>query len=33
MPFEVESAIKKANEQAYIDPQLAEAEKLKGNER
>jgi len=29
----VESAIKKAEEQAYINPELAEAEKLKGNER
>jgi len=29
---EVESAIKKATEEAYIDPELAEAEKQKGNE-
>lgn len=29
---EVESAIKKAEEQAYINPELAETEKLKGNE-
>lgn len=29
---EVESAIKKAEEQAYINPELAEAEKLKGND-
>merc|ERR1711884_464587 len=30
---EVEAAIKKQEEEAYIDPSLADAEKLKGNER
>jgi hypothetical protein len=30
---QVESAIKKAEEQAYVNPELAEAEKLKGNDR
>ena len=30
---EVEAAIKKQEEEAYIDPALADAEKLKGNER
>ena len=33
MYIKVESAIKKATEEAYIDPELAEAEKQKGNER
>ena len=29
---EVEAAIKKKEEEAYINPELADAEKLKGNE-
>ena len=29
---EVEAAIKKQEEEAYINPELAEAEKLKGND-
>ena len=32
-PIKVESAMKKAEEEAYINPELAEQEKQKGNER